>query len=112
MVLCVCIVVGALAAQPAADDLTVVDVWGCFAGVKDSMSRRPSSKQPAPRRTATLTCASMAWKGIIQAVDRQVQVPDVTICGLVVRDVRDADDGGRLRSAVVLCCASPLAFIC
>ncbi len=41
MVLCVCIVVGALAAQPAADDLSgpstvvVVDLGG-FAGVKDN----------------------------------------------------------------------------
>ncbi len=41
MVLCVCIVGGALAAQPAADDLLgTVDciraVLGCFVGVKDN----------------------------------------------------------------------------
>jgi hypothetical protein len=55
MVLCVCIVVGALAApKPAADDLLgTVDCircwfgfWGCFAGVKDNGSMNGKKTKP------------------------------------------------------------------
>ena len=51
--------------------------------------------QPRRRPGTFITCDGLSWKGALRTVKAATDKPDVNVTGLAVRNVRDADDGGR-----------------
>jgi hypothetical protein len=80
MVLCVCIVVCVLAAQPAADDHSGLSAfWGCFVGVKDNVAFPPCDLETGGRERLRLRTArrrnGTCWHN-------HGMTGDVTVCEL------------------------------